>query len=158
MRDTYHTHDIYHTMTAISRRSLTLFALLLALPVLSACDSTQTNTSDASINRLLPGQAAALIEGGALPVDLRSAEAFAEGHLPNAINARLALIGNPDNPVLPRDRPVLVYDADGRGTAAAAAKKLIKAGHPAVHELQGGYRAWLNPNPTAPPDVLDATP
>ncbi|MEM1213235.1 MAG: rhodanese-like domain-containing protein [Planctomycetota bacterium] len=133
--------------------TLTLVALL-AVPMLTACESAQTNTSDASINRLSPAEAAVLIQRGALPVDLRTPEAFAEGHLPNAVNARLALIGNPDNPVLPRDRPLLFYDADGRGTAAAAAKKLIKAGHPNVNELSGGYRAWLNPNP-APPGLND---
>ncbi|MEM6552849.1 MAG: rhodanese-like domain-containing protein [Planctomycetota bacterium] len=145
-------------MTAKIRNPIALFSLLLCFALLTSCESAQTKTSDASISRLAPGEAARLVERGALPVDLRSPELFEAGHLPNAINARLAQIGNPDNPVLPRDRPVLVYDADGRGTAAAAAKKLIKAGHPAVHELQGGYRAWLNPNPATPPEVLDDTP
>lgn len=125
------------------------FALLLG--PLTACGAAQRRTTDGVVNLVTPQQTATLIERGALVLDFRSRANFDAGHLPTAQHASIAEVGKDT----PRNRPVVVYDAGGTGLATAAAKKLIKDGHPAVYELRTGYASWqegLAPatQPTAP--------
>jgi rhodanese-related sulfurtransferase len=68
-------------------------------------------------------------------VDLRPADeaSGALGHVPGS---RFLAIDQ-----VPRDRVVVLFDADGRG-AARAARRLENEGHPLVAALGGGLAAW----------------
>ena len=73
-------------------------------------------------------------------LDVRTADEFAEGRVPGAVNipideleARLKLV--------PKDRPVVVYCAAG-GRAAKAGRLLAAHGYTNVSEMAGSFNAW----------------
>ena len=83
--------------------------------------------------------ARAMVEKGALLVDVRTPEEYAEGHIPDAINvpvqeleARMA--------ELPKDRPIVVYCRSGKRSARAASM-LQAAGYTSIHDL-GAMSSW----------------
>lgn len=73
-------------------------------------------------------------------VDLRAADEFAAGTVPNARNIPLADIGKRATE-LRKDRPVLLVCGQGR-TAARAAQQLRAGGLAEVYVLAGGVAAW----------------
>ena len=80
---------------------------------------------------------------GALLLDVRTPEEWAEGHLAGA--AHKDYWGDDDFDAamnsIPRDRPVLVYCAGG-GRSGLTAKELNKAGHLEVYNLEDGITGW----------------
>ena len=96
-----------------------------------------------------------------LLLDLRPAEAFAQGHLPSAVHLDLfgvSLIDTSPAPLdaflwmishllgtrgVSADRPVVVYDDQSGIRAARAFWFLEFFGHPETRMLDGGYDAWL---------------
>jgi len=83
--------------------------------------------------RVHGARAAALVEEGALLLDVRTPAEFAAGHLDGALNipvqalkARLAEV--------PKDRAVVVYCKSG-ARSAHAARLLLDAGHPRLYDL-----------------------
>jgi thiosulfate/3-mercaptopyruvate sulfurtransferase len=95
-----------------------------------------------------------------LLIDLRPAEAFSAGHLPNAVHLDLFGLSIIDTDPAPlnaffwmiehlfasrgvsRDVPVVVYDETSGMRAARAFWFLEFFGHPSVRLLDGGYSAW----------------
>jgi thiosulfate/3-mercaptopyruvate sulfurtransferase len=93
-------------------------------------------------------------------IDLRPAEAFAEGHLPGAVHLDLFGLSIVDTDPAPlkaffwmiehlfasrgvsNDVPVVVYDDTSGMRAARAFWFLEFFGHPNVRLLDGGYKAW----------------
>ncbi|WP_406666307.1 rhodanese-like domain-containing protein [Gallaecimonas sp. GXIMD1310] len=77
-----------------------------------------------------------------LVIDLRAPTAYAEGHIPGAINI-------PDTEILKRlgkleqyrHRPVVVYCRTGR-RAALVINTLESRGFSQVHHLQGDWQGW----------------
>ena len=80
---------------------------------------------------------------GALLLDVRTPEEWAEGHLAGA--AHRDYWGDDDFDVamnsIPRDRPVLVYCAGG-GRSGLTAQELNKGGHLEVYNLEDGISGW----------------
>jgi thiosulfate/3-mercaptopyruvate sulfurtransferase len=109
-----------------------------------------------------PGQLEAELKGAAPPLllDLRPAEAFAEGHIGGAVHLDLwglSLIDTSEAPLrafmwmighlfslrgATPGRPVVVYEEDSGIRAARAFWFLEYLGHPDVRLLDGGLRAW----------------
>src|SRR5882762_4994951 len=95
-----------------------------------------------------------------LLIDLRPAEAFAEGHLSGAVHLDLFGLSIVDTDPAPlkaffwmiehlfasrgvsNDIPVVVYDDTSGMRAARAFWFLEFFGHPNVRLLDGGYQAW----------------
>ena len=79
----------------------------------------------------------------ALIVDLRSMEDFAKGHILGAKNIPLADLerraGELDKQ---KAKPVIVHCADGQRSGGGVAALRAK-GFASVHNLTGGYAAWL---------------
>ena len=79
----------------------------------------------------------------AIVVDLRSAEDYAKGHILGAKSIPLADLdrraGELDKH---KARPVILHCSDGSRSGGAAAA-LRKKGFDSVHNLAGGYAAWL---------------
>lgn len=76
-----------------------------------------------------------------LVVDVRSATAYAAGHVPGAINIPLALL---PHKALPNTQPVIVY-GDGLGVVDETQALTALRAKPGVNAdvLEGGYAAWL---------------
>ena len=80
---------------------------------------------------------------GALLLDVRTPEGWAEGHLAGAAHKDYWGDDNFDAAMnsIPRDRPVLVYCAGG-GRSGLTAQELNKAGHLEVYNLEDGITGW----------------
>lgn len=77
-------------------------------------------------------------------IDVRTAEEFSEGHLPNALNIDYLNASFKDEiKTLDKERPVYVYCKSG-GRSAKAAAILKEHGFVKVVNLQGGYSEWTN--------------
>lgn len=107
--------------------------LLLAL-ALTACSSSEPPSQPAPVTKVSkdPAAARALIDAGAVVIDVRSPEEFAEGHLAKAVNLPVAQVDSRISEVATlvggdRSRPVVVYCAAG-GRAAKAKRALETAG------------------------------
>ena len=79
----------------------------------------------------------------ALVIDLRSQEDYAKGHILGAKNIPLADLerrtGELDKH---KTKPLILHCGDGNRTGSAVAA-LRKKGFDSVHNLAGGYTAWL---------------
>lgn len=75
-------------------------------------------------------------------VDVRTADEFAEGHLPNAINIDINGEGfNNETAKLDKEKPVMVYCKMG-GRSAKAAANLKEQGFENISDLDGGIMSW----------------
>ncbi|MER1940407.1 MULTISPECIES: rhodanese-like domain-containing protein [unclassified Castellaniella] len=73
-------------------------------------------------------------------VDIRPAEQFKAGHIPQARNITLDTLESHVG-TLPQDKPIVVVDAHGR-EGARAVTQLRKHGFQRVSCLDGGLNAW----------------
>ncbi|MBC8192497.1 MAG: rhodanese-like domain-containing protein [Candidatus Marinimicrobia bacterium] len=74
-------------------------------------------------------------------LSVRSAETYALGHIPGAINIYWRDVGNPTNlALLPTDQPILVYCYTGH-TGQAVTTALVNLGYDAVN-LKFGFMSW----------------
>lgn len=111
-----------------------LFACLSAAAVLTACGPSFTTLS--------PDAFADALEGAQL-LDVRTAEEFADAHIPGAVNIDVNSPAFADSVLakLHPEQPVAVYCKSGKRSADAAAK-LTRAGVAQVLNLDGGIEAW----------------
>lgn len=132
-------------MLARSTASLALLAFALA-----GCMG-ETKTSDADLEERMV-DTPRLLElqrnksKPAAVVDVRTADKFAEGHIPGAINIPYPELRAGD-PRLARVQHVVVY-GDGWTDllVSAASKKLILAKYSNVHVYRGGVELWKSEN------------
>ena len=74
-------------------------------------------------------------------LDVRTAEEYKEGHIPNAINVANETIGKDEIAELPdKDQLIMVYCRSGRRSKQAASK-LVKLGYSNIVEI-GGIIDW----------------
>ena len=94
------------------------------------------------ITNLDPQAAVKLINADAVVIDLRSAEAFARGHIVNAKNIpQDELEANHDKIDGLKDKAIIAV-CDAGVTSARAVTSLRKSGLESVYGLRGGIRAW----------------
>ena len=80
-------------------------------------------------------------ESGYIILDVRRADEFAAGHIPDAINVANENIGTDELPELPdKNQLVMVYCRSGRRSKEAA-EKLVKLGYTNIVEF-GGILDW----------------
>ncbi len=93
------------------------------------------------MGQVSPAKARELVAAGALIVDVRSPGEFAEGHVTNAVNIPLDVIGKKTGEhVTDKNRPILVYCLSG--SRSALAKRILKGqGYSEVHNLGSIFRA-----------------
>jgi rhodanese-related sulfurtransferase len=95
-----------------------------------------------------PDELAARLGAGTAPVvlDVRSAEEYADGHIPGAVNVpfwRIVAGATPD--AAPKHEPVVVYC--GHGPRARLAMLGLRArGFRALDDLDGHWAAWTRLN------------
>jgi molybdopterin/thiamine biosynthesis adenylyltransferase/rhodanese-related sulfurtransferase len=86
--------------------------------------------------------AQALVEAGALLVDVREADEWDEGHLPGAVFVPRGFLESRIEAAAPdHDRPMVVYCAAG-SRSAFAAQQLQAMGYRDVVNMVGGFQAW----------------
>jgi rhodanese-related sulfurtransferase len=121
--------NIFLVLVAVVSGSMLLWPLLrrgAAGPTVNTLEATQM------MNR-----------ADALVIDLRAADEFAAGHVLGARNIPVAdLERRAADLDKHKAKPVIVYSADANRASAAVAT-LRKAGFASVHNLAGGYGAWL---------------
>lgn len=92
------------------------------------------------------GDAVLLANQGALLLDVRTDEQFAEGHIIDARHIKGSeLESSVDSLKKYREKPIVVYCESG--TTSAAAARILKAqGFAKVANLRGGLQAWRQDN------------
>ncbi len=98
------------------------------------------------VTNLDPQEAVKLINADAVVIDLRSAEAFARGHIVNAKNIPHDEIeGNPDKLKRFKNKPIIAV-CDAGVTSTRVVASLRKSGLESVYGLRGGIKAWNEAN------------
>ena len=100
-------------------------------------------TATAAAGTVTPAQVAQQIRDpktAPFLLDVRTAEEFAEGHVPGATNIPVGEL-EAHLAEVPKDRPVVVYCRVG-GRAALASSRLRERGYTNVSEMQGSMTAW----------------
>ena len=105
---------------------------------------------------MTPAEAKAAIEGGAVPLDMRTPRPFAKEHVPGAVNLQFnrADLADRAEMLLPTDQTYIVH-AEPEPIAKIAAQLLADAGFQVAGHLEGGLAAWKAAGlPTETLDVL----
>ncbi len=89
-------------------------------------------------------QAQALIEAGAIVLDVRGKEAFDHRHLPPAVLMPLAVLqaAIPASLADAKERQIVVYCNDGVSTGPKAASILLQNGYKNVVNMKPGIEGW----------------
>ena len=87
-----------------------------------------------------------LMNKGAVIVDVRSEDEYANGHVVNARNVPLAQIMSEEDPLKKQRKKTLLTVCDTGMVSARAAAALRKAGYENVFSLKGGLRDWQQEN------------
>ncbi len=99
----------------------------------------------AAVKDVTPDEAATLMKGKSpvLVVDVRTADEFAEGHIPGAKNADF--LGDDFEKqlaALPTDRPLIVHCAAGNRSSKAVAKLSALKNSAQIFHLKSGFNGW----------------
>ena len=116
-------------------------ALFAGLLMLTGCAAPSAGAE--SYHRITMQEAIDMMsaETGYIILDVRTAEEYAAGHIPGAINIPNESIGTSAPPTLPdKDQLILVYCRSGNRSRQASAK-LAALGYTRVTEF-GGISAW----------------
>lgn len=107
---------------------------------------TELRRKAMGLTNVEPQDAVKLINADALVIDLRSAEAFAKGHIVNARNIPMdELEANRDKIEKFKSKPIIAV-CDAGTTSARAVDSLRKSGLESVYGLKGGLSAWTQAN------------
>ncbi len=79
-------------------------------------------------------------DGEAVLVDVRETSEYEQEHIPGSLLVPLSVFDPARFPRIP-GKKLVIHCAVGKRSAAAG-KQLLQAGHPLVHNLQGGISAW----------------
>jgi rhodanese-related sulfurtransferase len=118
--------------------------LLIAVVVISGLGLLWPLIMGGAKNEVSPAQATLLINReDAHIIDVREADEFAGGHLPDAKNIPLAKLADRISEIEKfKDKPVIVCCASGMRSGKACGE-LGKLGFAKVHNLAGGVDAWV---------------
>ena len=118
--------------------------LLIALVVVSGVALILPMLMGSGANDVNPAAATLLINReDAQVIDVREADEFAAGHLPEAKNVPLAKLADRISEIERfKDKPVIVCCASGMRSGRACGE-LRKLGFAKIHNLSGGIDAWV---------------
>jgi len=119
-----------------------MFWVLLAIGIVFV--SRQINSAP-EVPQLTVAEAKALVEEGAMVIDVRGPEAFGHRHIPGAINLPLSVLQSGLPAVLSeaRARKIVVYCNDGVRTGPDATRILNDAGYTHAANVQSGIEGWV---------------
>lgn len=103
---------------------------------------TELRRKSQGVTNIDPQAAVSLINSDAVVIDLRSAEAFARGHIVNSKNIPFdELAANEDKIKRFKSKPILAV-CDAGMTSTRAVDTLRKSGIENAYGLKGGIAAW----------------
>lgn len=120
-----------------------LILLLVLIGVLSLIACSKDEETEMTYKMITMKEAKAIFEteGDYIILDVRRADEFAEGHIPNAINVPNEIIGDGEITELPdKNQLIYVYCRSGNRSKQAASK-LVEMGYTNVVEF-GGILDW----------------
>jgi rhodanese-related sulfurtransferase len=125
------------------------FALLisgLALIWLVSTNSSHSSIARYDVPEVDNVQAKALVDAGALVVDVRGAEQFAYRHIPGAVLIPLEVLRTaiPASIAAAKQKSVVVYCGDGISHGPEATHLLQQAGFKKAVNLKSGIEGWSN--------------
>jgi rhodanese-related sulfurtransferase len=124
-----------------------LWTLMLVAAFAAACEGeTGDGSTDTNYMDITPAEAKQLIEDDADLIIIDVSGAWADGHLPGAVNYPLGDGEGGLNeaiPMLDAMGTYLVY-CHGDGPSMAGAQALVDAGFEHVYRLAGNYGAWVD--------------
>ena len=123
---------------------VTLFVGAIALIWMMATPRHQPAVPHFNVPEVDLAQARALVEAGAMVLDVRGQEQFTARHLPGAIVIPLAVLqsGIPASLVAAKDRPIVVYCNQGLLHGPEATQILHQAGFTHAVNLKAGIEGW----------------
>ncbi|MDQ2734223.1 MAG: rhodanese-like domain-containing protein, partial [Pseudomonadota bacterium] len=91
-------------------------------------------------------QAKALIEAGAMVLDVRAAKHYAARHLPSALLFPLEVLeaGIPASLAASMAKTIVVYCSDGVRVGPAATQVLLNSGFAHAHNMTSGIEGWAS--------------
>jgi rhodanese-related sulfurtransferase len=119
-----------------------LITLILSALMFTGCTGAG-NSPNSTYRQISMEEAVAMMaqETGYIILDVRRADEFAAGHIPNAINVPNETIGTTEIAELPdKDQLIMVYCRSGRRSKDAS-EKLVKLGYTNIVEF-GGILDW----------------
>ena len=124
------------------RWQVALFVLLAALIFMNGY---RQNHEFDDVHQVSVSEAKALIDGGALVIDVRESEKFNTRHIPGAINIPLAILqsGIPTSIAHAISQPVVVYCGDGVTTGPEGTRLLNQGGYKQAVNVQPGLQGWV---------------
>ena len=117
------------------------FFLITSLFLLNGCSIRQSQENP--YHQITMQEALEMMQAQTdhLILDVRTAEEYRSGHIPDAVNIPNETIGSSAIPNLPnKEQPLFVYCRSGNRSKQAASK-LVKLGYTNVFEI-GGISAW----------------
>ena len=107
---------------------------------------TELRLKSGNITNIEPQAAVSLINADAVIIDLRSADAFGQGHIVGAKNIPFdELEANQSKIDMYKTKPILAV-CDAGMTSGRAVAMLKKSGVESVYGLKGGIAAWTQAN------------
>lgn len=117
--------------------------IAIVLVIIMAIGFTGCENKEMSYTQISMDEAVSIMETETdyIILDVRTAEEFAEKHIPNAINIPNEVIGTEEIAELPdKDQLILVYCRSGNRSKQAS-EKLVALGYTNVYEF-GGINDW----------------
>jgi rhodanese-related sulfurtransferase len=125
------------------RASIIVGILLLAVVIVGGCTQQRASPQGTYID-VTPAEAKKLIEENPDLIIIDVSPAYAEGHLPGAVNYYLGDSSlDAAIPMLDKNATYLVY-CHVDSVAIQGAQKLVDAGFKHVYRLAGNYAAWVD--------------
>lgn len=126
-----------------SKHMILVTALMFSFLVLIF---TELRRKSGGITNIEPQAAVSLINADAVVIDLRSADAFARGHIVNAKNIPFdELDANQEKLSKMKSKSILAV-CDSGVNSGRVIDKLRKSGMESVYGLKGGINAWTQAN------------
>lgn len=114
------------------------------VPLLAVAFFLLSRPAPIQVPEVTAEQAKALIDAGALVIDVRGGDAFDARHLPAAISLPVGILSREIPKTLTRDlsRPIIVYCNDGANSGPKGTKLLRDAGFSGAVNLKSGIEGW----------------
>jgi rhodanese-related sulfurtransferase len=107
---------------------------------------TELRRKAGGITNVEPQEAVGLINSDAVVIDLRSADAFARGHIVNARNIPFDELDAHQEKLTKMKSKAILAVCDAGANSTRAVDKLRKSGMESVYGLKGGIAAWTQAN------------
>lgn len=107
---------------------------------------TELQRKARGLTNVEPTEAVKLINADAVVIDLRSAEAFARGHIVNAKNIPFDELQGSRDKISKYAKKAIVAVCDAGMTSGKVVASLRKSGIENVYGLKGGINAWKQAN------------